>query len=299
MHDPELDLLLDALRGNGPDLSASPEDLRAGYDEFTASLPVAADIVAEVAELGGVPGLRLTAPGAASNRAVLYLHGGAYVVGSASGYRALAGELSRASGAAVYAVDYRLAPEHVFPAAVEDGVSAYRALLDRGIDPGQLAIAGDSAGGGLTIATLVAARDQGLPMPAVAVVISPWVDLASTGGTIESKAAEDPTLDGPGLRLMAAHYLAGQSPATPLASPVHADLTGLPPLLIQVGSAEILLDDAVRLAGVAGAAGVRTRLDIWSRMVHVWHVYGAGLTAGRRAIEEAGAFILAEFRATP
>jgi len=291
MADAELEQLIAGLRANGPDLSAPVEQVRADFEAMLATIPVAEDLRFAPVELGGIPGIRTEAPGAAEDAALLYLHGGAYVIGSAQGYRALAAELARAAGAVGYAIDYRLAPEHVFPAAVEDAVIAYRALLDRGIDAKRIVIAGDSAGGGLALALLVALRDRGQPLPAAALLISPWADLACSGGSIASKAAEDPSLTEAGLRANAAHYLGGGDAGHPLASPIHADLSDLPPILIQVGSAEILLDDAVRIAATAGAAGTRVRLDIWPHMVHVWHAFGFMLTAGRAAITEAGDFL--------
>lgn len=291
MHDPELEQLLTALRAGGPDFSQPPEAVRAGFDAMLATLPVADDLSFDPLDLNGVKGLRCRPPGSLDKRALLYLHGGAFVVGTAQGYRGLAGELARAARATVFAIDYRLAPEHPFPAAVDDTVAAYRGLLDQGFSPSEIAIAGDSAGGGLTIAALVAARDAGLPMPAATFAISPWVDLGCTGGTIQTKAAVDPSLTAEALHAMAARYLQKAPADTALASPLHADLSGLPPLLIQVGSSEILLDDAVRLAGVAGAAGVATRLEIWPEMVHVWHAFAFMLGAGRRAIADAGAFL--------
>lgn len=295
----ELDVLLQALRQGGPDLSASPEAARQGFEEMLSGIPVPADVAFERIELGGVPALASTTPGAATDKALIYLHGGAYVIGSAQGYRALSSALGRAAGARAISLDYRLAPEHPFPAAVDDAVAAYRALLGQGLTPGNIAVAGDSAGGGLTVAMLVAALQAGLPAPAAALAISPWVDLECAGGTIVSKAAEDPALTREGLQSMAALYLNGGSLRGPLASPIHADLTGLPPLLIQVGSAEILLDDATRLAAAAGAAGVETRLHVWPRMPHVWHAFGFMLGEGRDATAEAGAFIAARFGTSP
>lgn len=291
MADEELSQLIAGLRAGGPDLGAPPLEARADFEALLATLPVAEDISFTPETLGGVPGLRAETAGMAADTALLYLHGGAYVVGSAQGYRGLAAELGRAAGMKVHAIDYRLAPEHPCPAAVEDAMAAYAALLDQGIAPGRIVIAGDSAGGGLTLATLVKLRDEGRPLPAAGLLLSPWADLACEGTSIEGKAAEDPSLTGAALRITAGHYLNGADPRTPLASPIHADLTGLPPLFIQVGSAEILLDDAVRVAQFAGAAGVSVRLDIWPNMVHVWHAFAFMLGAGRAAIADAGAFL--------
>jgi monoterpene epsilon-lactone hydrolase len=217
------------------------------------------------------------------------------VGGSSLAYRALYGGLARAAGARGLALDYRLAPENPFPAAVDDAVAGYKGLLGQGIAPENIAIAGDSAGGGLTVATLVAARDAGLPMPAAAVAISPFADMEGTGESVVSKAAEDPSLNREGLTGMAGTYLNGGSPRSPLASPIYANLAGLPPLLIQVGSVEILLDDATRLAARAGAANVDVQLEIWAGMPHVWHGFASMLSEGRDAIERAGAFMAFRF----
>ena len=189
------------------------------------------------------------------------------------------------------AIDYRLAPEHPFPAAVEDAVTGYRFLLSRGFSASDIAVAGDSAGGGLAVALLVSLRDAGLPLPACVWCSSPWVDLEGIGGSMTAKAAVDPMVQLPYLMELAAAYLGGADSRTPLAAPLYADLRGLPPMLIQVGSAETLLDDAVRLANVTGAADVRVRLDIWPDMIHVWQLFYQQVAAGRRALAEAGAFI--------
>lgn len=290
MADEDLTQLLGMLRAGGPDLGAPPLEARAAFEALLANLPVADDLVFAADTLGDVPTLQATAPTSAADHALLYLHGGAFVVGSPQGYRGLAGELARAGGMTGFAIDYRLAPETPFPGAVDDAVAAYRALMARGFTPDKIAIAGDSAGGGLTLSMLVRLRDAGLPLPSCALLISPWADLGCTGDSITSKAAEDPSLTADALRKTAALYLNGAPADTPLASPIHADLSGLPPLLIQVGSAEILLDDAVRVAAAAGHAGTAVRLDIWPEMVHVWHAFAFMLAAGRAAIDQAGAF---------
>jgi phosphinothricin tripeptide acetyl hydrolase len=188
-------------------------------------------------------------------------------------------------------VDYRLGPEHPHPAAVEDAVTALRFVRESGVAPGRTAVAGDSAGGGLTLAALVALRDAGDPAPAAGLCISPWTDLALTGDALETKAEEDPMVRRPDLQLMAEAYLDGRDPRTPLASPLYADLGGLPPLLLQVGSAEILLDDATRVAESARAAGTQAELRVWQDMFHVWHAFADILPEGQEAVDEMAAFL--------
>ena len=221
------------------------------------------------------------------------LHGGGYVIGSLDSHRHLVAEVGRAAGCWALALDYRLAPEHPFPAAVEDAVAGYRYLLARGVKHGRIAVAGDSAGGGLVVAAMVAIREAGLPQPGCGWCISPWVDMEMTGETMTSKAAVDPIVQRDGVSEMARLYLNGADPRSPLAAPIYADLAGLAPLLIQVGAAETLLDDAIRLAKVAGAADIGIDLQIWPEMVHVWHLFHPELKAGLRAIEAGGAFVRA------
>ena len=228
-----------------------------------------------------------------SDAALLYLHGGGYVIGSLDSHRHLVAEVGRAAGCWALALDYRLAPEHPFPAAVEDAVAGYRYLLARDVKPGRIAVAGDSAGGGLVVAAMVAIREAGLPQPGCGWCISPWVDMEMTGETMTSKAATDPMVQRDGVFEMARLYLNGADPRSPLAAPIYADLAGLAPLLIQVGAAETLLDDAIRLAKVAGAADIGIDLQIWPEMVHVWHLFHPELKAGLRAIEAGGAFVRA------
>jgi epsilon-lactone hydrolase len=254
---------------------------------------LAADVAVEPTTANGVRAEWTMTPSDARDAALLYLHGGGYVIGSLDSHRHLVAEAGRAAGIAALALDYRLAPEHPFPAAVDDALTGYRYLLARGIAPGRVAIAGDSAGGGLVVAAMVAIRNAGLPQPACGWCISPWVDMEAIGGTMESRAAADPTVQKPGLLDMARLYLGGADPRSPLAAPIYADLSGLAPLMIQVGATETLLDDALRLAGTAGAADVRIDLEIWPEMIHVWHLYHPELDAGRRAIERGGAFVCA------
>jgi acetyl esterase/lipase len=253
--------------------------------------PVGADIKREAVDAGGVKAEWLSAPDADVGRAVLYLHGGGYVIGSINTHRSLAANLSRASKARVLVIDYRLAPEHPHPAAVDDSVAAYRWMLGQGLKPARIAVAGDSAGGGLTVATLVAIRDAKLTLPAAGACLSPWVDLEGIGESMTTKADVDPIVQKAGIEQMAAAYLGGKDPRTPLAAPLYADLTGLPPLLIQVGTAETLLDDASRLAERARKAGVAVSYEASEDMIHVWHLFASMLDEGRQAIDRIGDFV--------
>lgn len=288
---PALDQLVTALRGSGLDFAGEPNKVRADFEATLATIPVAPDLGFGETMLGGIPALSISPPGPLDDGVLLYLHGGAFIAGSAFGYRGLAGELCRAAGLEGRSIDYRLAPEHPFPAALEDALAAYRALLDAGYAPGDIIVAGDSAGGGLMVSLLVALREAGLEQPRAALAISPWVDMGCDAASYADKAGDDPSLTVSGLRQAAAHYLGGRSERHGPGSPVRSDLGGLAPLLIQVGSNEILLDDAVSLARAAGAAKVQVRLEIWPAMVHVWHAFGFMLAEGREAIAVAGTFL--------
>ena len=287
----ELATIVDLLRSRLTGEEASVAEMRRGFEGLAASFPVSADVEIEPVSAGGVPAEWVSAPGARRDRAVLYLHGGGYVIGSISTHRQLAADISRSAAARVLLIAYRLAPEHPHPAAVDDALSAYRWLVAQGPVPDRTAVAGDSAGGGLTVATLVALRDAGDPLPGAAVCLSPWVDLEAIGDSMNGKSTVDPLVQRAGLLRMAAHYLNGLSPRHPLAAPLYADLTGLPPLLIQVGEAETLLDDAVRLAQRAEAAGVKVKIDVWQEMIHVWQLFAPMLPEGREAIDEIGSFL--------
>lgn len=276
-----------------PDIDAAT--MRAGMESMTGLMPLPPDVATEPASANGVPAEWVSVPTASADRVVLYVHGGAYVIGSINTHRDLAGRISRASGARVLNVDYRLAPEHPHPAAVEDATAAYRWLVANGHAPARLAIAGDSAGGGLTIATLVALRDAGDPLPAAGVCLSPWVDLEGIGESMSSRAHLDPMVQKDHLLRMAKLYLGDLHPRTPLAAPLYADLSGLPPLLIQVGTAETLLDDATRIAERAKKAGVEVTLDVWEDMIHVFQAFAPMLPEGQRAIEQIGEYLRARW----
>ncbi len=249
------------------------------------------DITIVPVDAGGVAGEWVSSPSVAPQQVLCYLHGGGYNSGSCVTHRDLAARLSRAGGVRVLLLDYCLAPEHPFPAALEDAVAGYRWLLEQGIQPEQIVIGGDSSGGGLAVATLLRLREHALALPAAGVLLSPWVDLAETGPSIQTRAAIDPLVSPESLRLAAGYYLGGADPQTPLASPLYADLRGLPPLLIQAGDHEILLSDATRLAAQARAAGVDVTLDVWDEMWHVWQVWAEILPEGQQAIERISAFI--------
>jgi monoterpene epsilon-lactone hydrolase len=226
-----------------------------------------------------------------AGRTILYLHGGGYFFNSPQTHRAITFALAKGAGARLFALDYRLAPEFPFPAALDDAVAAYRRLLHDGIAPENLIVAGDSAGGGLVLATLVALRDQGDPLPAGAVLFSPWTDLAVTGASVAANEPTDALFYAEGLRHAVPHYLGGEAPTHPLISPLYADLKGLPPLFIQASDSEVLLDDSTRLVEKAREAGVHVMFKTWPRLPHVWQVFAPFLPEGRAALAEAAAFI--------
>lgn len=222
---------------------------------------------------------------------ILYLHGGGYYFCSPKSHRALVFGLATRANAPTFSLDYRLAPEHRFPGALDDAMAAYRHLVARGTPPESIVIAGDSAGGGLALATLVALRDAGDPLPARGVLFSPWTDLAASGTTIRSNDGADPMFSGPAIGRAGRVYL-GDTPAThPYASPVYADLRGLPPLFIQAGSTEVLLDDSQRVADNARAAGVDVELQIWPKMPHVWQLFAPFIPEARHALDAAAGFV--------
>jgi monoterpene epsilon-lactone hydrolase len=226
-------------------------------------------------------------------RCILYFHGGAYIAMSARTHRAITSRLAAWSGASVFSSDYRLAPEHPFPAALDDALAAYRAVIAAGTPASRIVVAGDSAGGGLALCLLLAAREAGNTLPAAAVLFSPWTDLVATGNSIADNDEADPLMFGLWVGRQARHYL-GETPAThPLVSPVYADLTGLPPLLIQVSSTEVLLDDSRRVAENAKRSGVDTTLQIWPGVPHDWQMFATILPEGRAALRDACAFIRA------
>jgi acetyl esterase/lipase len=272
---------------------ASLAERRQRLDALGGRYAMPADVAVRPAAAGGTPAEWTSTPGADPARVILFLHGGGYISGSIASHRHMIAQAGREAGARTLALGYRLAPEHPFPAALEDANGAYRHLLSEGFAPRNIGMAGESAGGGLAIATLVSLRDAGVALPACAWLSSPWVDLEMTGVTMTTKAAVDPMIQKGYLEELAGAYLNGADPRNPMTSPLHADLRGLPPMLIQTGSAETLLDDSVRLASAAGEADVRTTLQVWPEMIHAWHLFFPQLAAGRRSLAEAGAFIRA------
>ena len=262
------------LRAFAASLEGGPEldEMRSSYQTFAGVGTVPDGVSWTEVDAGGVPAIWAEPDDGSADAVIQYVHGGGYVIGSAEFYRNLTGHLARAVGCRVLNVDYRLAPEHPHPAPVEDSTAAYRWLLEQGVAPTSIAISGDSAGGGLTVATLLAIRDAGLPQPAAAVPISPWVDMEATGATMTSNAGKDVLVQAVLIKGMADAFLQGSDPRHPLAAPLHADLTGLAPLYIQVGGDETLLDDARRLAERATAAGVETQLEVFPEMQHVFQM---------------------------
>jgi acetyl esterase/lipase len=261
--------------------------------ELIAAQPLPPGVTVTAAELGGVPTAEITVDGTEPRHVILYFHGGVYVLGDAFQAAGLASQVGRRTRATVISVDYRLAPEHPYPAAVDDALAAYQALLDNGTDPADIAFAGESAGGGLAVATLVNARDHGLPLPAAAYLMSPYADLTLAGTTMDTKSKADPLLSRDSLQARIADYTAGHDPALGLISPVFADLSGLPPLIVQAGTHEVLLDDAVRLARQAATADVEVTLDITPGVPHVFQAYYPILDEAAAALDRAGQLLTA------
>jgi epsilon-lactone hydrolase len=261
--------------------------------ELLAAQPLPADVTVTAAALGAIPTAEITVDGIEPRHVVLYFHGGVYVMSDAFLVADLASQVGRRTLAKVISVDYRLAPEHPYPAAVDDALAAYEALLHNGITPSDIAFAGESAGGGLAVATLVNARDHGLPLPAAAYVMSPYADLTLAGTTMETRREVDPLLSLEALQARVTDYTAGQDAALGLISPVFADLSGLPPLIIQAGSHEVLLDDAVRLAQQAATADVEVTLGITPGVPHVFQAYYPILDEAATALDRAGQLLSA------
>jgi monoterpene epsilon-lactone hydrolase len=281
------------LRQSAFPVDSDVSELRRLLRELTSAQPLPADVTVTAAALGGVPTADITLDGIEPRHVVLYFHGGVYVLGDAFQAAGLASQIGRRTGAKVISVDYRLAPEHPYPAAVDDALAAYEALLRGGTAPSDIAFAGESAGGGLAVATMVNARDHGLPLPAAAFVMSPYADLTLAGATIETKREVDPVLSRKNLQARVPDYTSGQDAAIGLISPVFADLSGLPPLIIQAGTHEVLLDDAIRLARQAAVADVEVTLDITPGVPHVFQAYYPILDEAAAALDRAGQLLSA------
>src|SRR5256714_5790463 len=290
--------ILDAiLRQSAFPVDSDVDEQRRLLHELLSAQPLPAGVTVTAGALGGVPTAEITIDGIESRHVVLYFHGGVYVMGDAFLAAGLASQVGRRTHAKVISVDYRLAPEHPYPAAVDDALAAYAALLQDGIARSHIAFAGESAGGGLAIATMVNARDHGLALPAAAFVMSPYVDLTLAGTTVETKRDVDPLLSRELLQPRVADYVQEQDPARGLISPVFADLSGLPPLIIQVGSHEVLLDDAVRLAREAAAADVEVTFEVTPRVPHVFQAYTPLLDEASAALDRAGQLLSAHLAA--
>jgi epsilon-lactone hydrolase len=290
---------LNAILREGPlDLEGDVPTLRAAFNDVMAGIPVAGDVDHVPTTVGGVNAVDVTIRGIDSANTILYFHGGVYVIGSAATSVPLVSDLARRARAKAVTVDYRLAPEHPYPAALDDARAAYEGLLAHGTAAGQIALAGDSAGAGLAVATLLALRDAGTPLPSSAFLMSPYADLTLSGETLLENQAIDPILTPEGLRLRVPDYVGGADASNPRISPVFGDLGGLPPLLIQVGSHEILLSDALRLAARAAIDEVPVTLEVTPGVPHVFQGYAAMLDEGDAALDRAATFLETRFAAT-
>ena len=293
-------LQLDAiLRQGNLDQAGAVAPLRAAFNELMSHVPVAPDVHQNPVKIGGVDGIEVTIEGTAAENVILYFHGGVYVIGTAVASVPLVSEVVRRAGARAITLDYRLAPENPYPAAVEDARAAYEGLLAQGIDPSQIALAGESAGGGLAVATLLALREAGTPLPAGAFVMSPYADLTLSGETLTSRQALDAVLSPDGLRARVPDYVGGADAADPLISPIFGDLSGLPPLLIQVGSHEILLSDALRLAERAALSDVQVTLEVAPGVPHVFQGFAGLLDEAGAALDRASDFLNTQFARAP
>jgi epsilon-lactone hydrolase len=282
------------LRQSAFPVDSDVDEQRRVLREFGSAQPLPADLTVTEGALGDVRTAEITVDGIEPRHVVLYFHGGVYVIGDAFLAADLASQVGRRTQAKVISVDYRLAPEHPYPAAVDDALGAYEALLDDGIAPSDIVFAGESAGGALAVATLVNARDHGLLLPAAAYAMSPYADLTLSGATMETKREVDPLMSRELLEPRVVDYTSGQDAALGLISPVFADLSGLPPLFIQAGTHEVLLDDAVRLARQAATADVEVTLDITAQVPHVFQAFHAILDEARTALDRAGQFLSAQ-----
>ena len=281
------------------DTGGDVQTLRAAFSELMAQVPVAPDVQQNPVEIGGVGGVEVTIEGNEAENVILYFHGGVYVIGSAASSVPLVGDLARRTGVKAITLEYRLAPEHPYPAAVEDARAAYEGLLAQGVAPAQIALAGESAGGGLAVATLLALREAGVPLPSCGYLMSPYADLTLSGETLVEKQDVDPLLTNDGLRARVPDYVGGADASDPYISPIFGDLRELPPLLIQVSSHEILLSDALRLAGRAAISDVPVTLDVTPGVPHVFQAYAGLLDEAGAALDRASDFLRAQLAQQP
>ncbi len=292
----ELDNVLAMLRASPIDLKAPQADLRAAIDRMGEVFPVPEGVTVAPVTLAGIAAEHIVAK--AGGPLVLYLHGGGYVIGSPKSHRHLVCQLAHSMAGEAYSLDYRMAPEAPFPAAVDDAVDAYQALI--AAHPGRgIVIAGDSAGGGLAFAAALGAAARGLPRPAAVVGLSPWVNLGTDNESYDALERVDPMLSRAAIDYFSSHYLAGNPASDPAASPLFADLKGLPPVLIQIGDSECFLGDAVKMHHALVTAGVHSELSVWKQMFHVWHAYWPMLRQGREAIDEIADFVARHVPANP
>ena len=291
MASPQLQPILDLLKSRPVRDGLLIQETRAGFEMLAQMFTVAPDVTRKPADADGVPGEWITVPESTDRVTVLYLHGGGYSIGSVNTHADLVSRIARASGARAFSLNYRLAPENPFPAAVDDSTTAYRWLLKQGVRPETIVIAGDSAGGGLTAATLLALKKSGDPLPGAAVLLSPWTDLDATGQSMKTRADKDPMIVVDPLKGMAKLYADKAELTDPLVSPLYGDYNGLPPILIQVGDCEVLLDDSTRYAERAKAAGVDVTLEVWDEMIHVFQIFAPTLPEGQQAIDKIGEWV--------
>lgn len=264
---------------------------RRKYVNVLATHPTPDGVTITEINMGAVAATLVAPECIEAGRTLLYIHGGGYIAGSPAAYHGLAGHFAKLLKAKVYMPDYRLAPEHPFPAAIDDTLASYKWLLEQGHNPKEIMFAGDSAGGAMVVSVMVAARDMGLPLPAAGVAISPWANLEHTGSSMTTREGIDPTVSLAGLNLMAKAFLNGELRNNPVASPVFADVRGLPQILIQIGESEVMLSDAMRLATHLAENRVRVSLEVWPGMFHVWHMFAAILPEGMEALHSAVGFL--------
>ncbi|TYR78120.1 alpha/beta hydrolase [Priestia megaterium] len=276
---------------NLPSYSASVEEIRENVEAMFGQLPVPSDLITEEVDIDGMKGEWQIVPDSEEDRVLLYLHGGGFMYGSIDTHRGESSELGRAAKARTLSINYRLAPEHPFPAPIEDALKAYSWLLDQGYQAKNIIIAGDSAGGNLTVALMMSIRDTKTPLPAGGVIISPWIDLGQTGETYITKEGVDPVNTKEAIKQLADNYLNGVSPNVPYASPIYGDLRGLPPIYVMVGEAEIMLSESLTFVTRAALAGVNIRFSSWPSMFHNWLCCHSFLDEAKAGIISAGAFM--------